>query len=128
MTSKPLAARLGRFGLASLFLLAGLNKLLDPASTVAMMEGAGLPFADRLVWAVVAVEIGCGALLVWGGRLGAAAAVALALFTIAATLVFHRFWELDGEMAALRLSLFFKNAAIASALVYVAATEATDGR
>ncbi|MEM8755025.1 MAG: DoxX family protein [Pseudomonadota bacterium] len=128
MTSKPLAARLGRFGLASLFLLAGLNKLLDPASTVAMMEGAGLPFADRLVWAVVAVEIGCGALLVWGGRLGAAGAFALALFTIAATLVFHRFWELEGEMAALRLSLFFKNAAIASALVYVAATEAKDGR
>ncbi|MEL6921898.1 MAG: hypothetical protein AAFO77_12930, partial [Pseudomonadota bacterium] len=51
---------------------------------------------------------------------------ALAAFTIATNLVFHDFWNMTGDIAAMELSLFFKNVSIAGALLLVAGSKLRD--
>lgn len=126
--SPAYAARLaavGRIGLASLFLLAGLNKLLNYQSTLEMMHGAGLEPAALLLPATILLELGAGGIVAWGKRYAAIAALLLSAFTLATNLIFHRFWEFEADLAGLQLSLFFKNIAIMAALLYVATTMAT---
>lgn len=123
-----LLAVIGRSGLASLFVLGGTNKILTYSETQARMTEVGLGPAALLLPATIALELLGGLLIVFGARASIYAAGALALFTLATNAWFHRFWELDGEIAALELSLFFKNAAIAGALLfYAAAMEAARG-
>jgi putative oxidoreductase len=122
MTLSPVVATIGRIILLSLFLLGGLNKLINYDATLAMMQRAGLNPAPLLLPAVIALELGGGALVAFGKRFAVPAALTLALFTIATNLVFHRFWGMSGQVAALELSLFFKNIAIAGGLVFVAGT------
>jgi putative oxidoreductase len=117
----PIGQVIGRIGLASLFMLAALNKLLNYGATQAQMAGVGLEPSAILLPLTIALE-GVGGLLVASGlRWGSYAGVVLAVFTLATNVLFHRFWELDGTVAQLQLSLFFKNVAIAGALLYVAA-------
>jgi putative oxidoreductase len=112
----------GRALIASLFILAAINKIMTFGPTAARMTDAGLVPAFLLLPATIALE-GIGGLLVLrGGRFAAPAALLLAIFTLATNVVFHRFWLLDGAIRTLEVSLFFKNVAIVGALVYVAGT------
>lgn len=119
------ARRFGRFTLASLFLLAALNKILNPEPMMDMMRKGGLPFIPLLYPATILLEGLGGALVAKGGRFAVPAALVLAVFTLATNLLFHQFWSLTGHEAVLEISLFFKNVAIAGALIYVAAMEAS---
>jgi putative oxidoreductase len=114
---------LGRIGLASLFILAGANKIFSYAPTAARMEEAGLSPSGLLLPATIALELVGGLMIALGLRWRQHAAIALCVFTIATNIFFHRFWELSGWVAQLELSLFFKNVAIAGALLYFAAKE-----
>ncbi len=111
---------LGRIGLASLFLLGGMNKITTYGETALRMESVGLAPAVLLLPATIALELGAGLLVAIGRRGAAPAALCLALFTLATNVYFHDFWTMTGETRALELSLFFKNVAIAGGLVYVA--------
>ena len=123
MALQRLFYRLGCVGLASLFVLGALNKIVGYTDMRIRMAEAGLEPAGLLLPIVIALE-GIGGLLVaCGVRYAWLAAGALALHTLATNAVFHRFWELSGEIAALELSLFFKNVSIAGALVAIAAVE-----
>lgn len=129
----PLLAAAGRAGLALLFILGGLNKLTSFGEVAARMEGVGIAPAALFLPLTILLEIGAGALLalgpmIAGGRYAPSAALALAVFTIATNVFFHRFWEIEGDLKALELSLFFKNVAIAGALVFAAATLAGGDR
>ena len=110
----------GRAILGGFFILAGTNKGLNIEATLDMMAGQSLP--AWLLPAVIALEIGGGAIVALGrpARWLWVAALALAAFTFATNIVFHRFWELEGVMHTLELSLFFKNLAIMGALLMVA--------
>jgi putative oxidoreductase len=114
---------LGRYGLAAFFILAGINKVLNPAQTQAMIGTSLLAPIPLIYYATFVFEIAAGLALALGGTRAAYAAVALALFTIVTNLVFHRFWEVTGPMAQPELSMFFKNIAIAFGLIYLAAVE-----
>jgi putative oxidoreductase len=118
-----IAYRVGCIGLASLFVLGALNKVSQFEITRATMSDVGLEPAGILLPLVIALEAIGGVMVATGLRLAWLAASALALFTMATNVIFHRFWELSGEIAALELSLFFKNIAIAGALIAVAAIE-----
>lgn len=111
----------GRALLASLFVLGGLNKILTYQNTLDSMVAAGLHPAGLLLPATIALEMIGGLCLMFGRLTGAVAAVALAGFTLVTNVIFHRFWELDGRIAELELSLFFKNVSIAGGLVVLAA-------
>ncbi len=122
-TDRNIALGAGRAVLAALFALAGLNKLLNPQMTLGLLVDAGMQPAWPLLLATAGFELAAAAALVFGRRPGAIAAILLAVFTLATNLLFHRFWLLDGVMARLELSLFFKNIAIMGGLFYVALIE-----
>ncbi len=110
----------GRIGLASLFILGGINKLLSYGSTLDNMRNVGLEPAGVLLPLVFALEIGAGSLVAIGRWMAPLAALGLAGFTLATNLAFHDFWTMEGERAAFELSLFFKNISIAGALIFLA--------
>jgi len=115
----------GRSVLASLFILGGIDKLMDGATSIDAMTAAGLPAPTLLIWMVIAVELGLGLVVaagawVAGGRLVLLAALVLMAHTLAANMLFHDFWNFEDQRARLELSLFFKNVAIMGGLAMVA--------
>jgi putative oxidoreductase len=123
MTATRVASHIGRAGLALFFILAGINKILAPDVTMALIVKGGLSPVWPVYIATIAFELVAGAALLAGGRWAAVSGVALAVFCVLTNLVFHRFWGMTGDVAMLELSLFFKNLAIAFGLLYVAAQE-----
>ena len=122
----------GRILLASLFLVAGIRKLMAPAASAGYFAKLGFPMTDVLVWVVIAVEIG-GALLLILGWKTRWAAYALAIFTVIATFAAHRFWEFsDAAQYNAQLNNFLKNLAIIGGMLILAATgpgqHSMDGR
>jgi putative oxidoreductase len=113
----PLA---GRVLITPLFLLSGYHKITGFTATAATMANKGLPFSEFLLIGTIAFEIGGGlmVLLGWHARFGA---LLLAVFTIAATLVFHNFWAVDAAQFSGQLSQFMKNLAILGGLFYIMA-------
>lgn len=113
----------GRIGLGGLFLLSGLNKLLDPVGTRQYMVAIGMTPGTELFYAgAIVLELG-GALSLWLGWWTRAGAAALILFIIPATLIFHRTsmsFVLDVTVQDQQFHLM-KNLAIIGGLAYVLA-------
>jgi putative oxidoreductase len=130
MTTRPQALGIifGRVTVASLFILAAINKVLNYGVYVDMMKAAGMPMVDVLLPLTILLEGVGGLMVAANARYAWLAGLALAVFTIATNLIFHRFWELDGRLAQLELSLFFKNVSVAGALVFIAAWSAQKER
>ena len=106
---------IGRILLAVLFLLSGLSKLGNPAGTQGYIASVGLPFPVLAFVISAVVEIGGGALLLIGYRTRLAA-VALAIFTVAAAVFFHHAFGDQNQMIH-----FMKNLAITGGLLQVIA-------
>jgi len=111
---------IGRIALASLFLLGGVNKVLNYRMMLKSMQDVGLEPAALLLPLVIALEIVGSAIIIFDRRFVPLAALSLAVFTFATNFAFHDFWTMEGERAALELSLFFKNVSIAGALAFLA--------
>ena len=103
----------GRVLLAMLFVLAGVAKITGPQPFVAHMAQHRLP--AFLLPVVAAFEVGAGAALLIGWQLPVAAG-ALALFCLATAFVFH--FKLTEKAER---TLFFKDMALAGALIVIAA-------
>jgi putative oxidoreductase len=112
-TTQNLADLAGRILLATMFLLAGLQKIGGYAGTQAYMESAGVPGA--LLPLVIALEIG-GALAIIAGWRTRLTALLLAGFTLVAAFLFHR---VPGD--AMQAILFLKNLAIAGGFLLLVA-------
>lgn len=106
----PLA---GRILLALIFILAGYGKIKGWDGTLGFMASKGLPMPEVLLALTILVELGGGLLLLVGFQ-ARWAALALFLFLIPVTLVFHPFWAVAGEYNA-----FMKNLAIMGGMLYV---------
>ncbi len=102
---------IGRVALAVVFIPAGLSKLANIAGFAAGLEKRGVPFADVLAPIGAAVEFFAGIAVLIGFQTRVAAML-MVLFTVAATLIAHRFWEFDGAARGTQQSAFFKNLAI----------------
>lgn len=116
----PFLINLGRIALASLFILGGINKLVDYSATLQSMREQEIVLAAILLPLVIGLELFGGGLIALGRWLVPPAALILTGFTLATNFVFHDFWTMDGERAALEMSLFFKNISIAGGLVLLA--------
>jgi putative oxidoreductase len=101
----------GRFLLAILFILSGLSKLGAVAATQAYIAKVGLPLPVLAYVVAVAVELIAGLMLLVGYRTRAAA-LALALFTLAAAVFFHN--QFDDRNQFIH---FMKNLAICGGLL-----------
>ena len=112
------ALLVSRLLIASLFLVAGIRKLMGVAGAAGYFTKLGFPAADVLVWVAIAIELGGGALLVLGWQTRRVAWLLIA-FTAIATFMAHRFWQFDAAQYANQLNHFLKNAAIVGGLLYV---------
>jgi len=115
------AARVGRALLGALFLVSGLLKTGRFAGIAAVLATKGVPLPEVVAGLVILLEIAGGLALVIGWR-AREAGIALALFVIAATLLFHPFWSADAAAFSNQLNHFLKNVAILGALMMVAAS------
>ena len=114
----PLA---GRLLIAALFLVAGIRKVMMFSMSVGYFTKLGFPMPEVMTVIAIAIEIG-GALALILGWKTRGAALLLALFTVIATFMAHRFWEFDAAQQANQLNHFLKNAAIVGGLLFVAAS------
>ena len=110
----------GRLLLALLFLPAGLMKIGGFAGTVGYIASSGLPLPQLGAVLAIVVEVGGGLALLagFGTRF---AALALAVFTLVATFVFHAFWAVPAEQVMVQQLMFFKNLAVVGGLLTLAA-------
>lgn len=110
----------GRILLSLMFVLAGIGKLMDPSGTAAYMGSAGLPALAALAVLTGLLEV-LGGLAVATGFMGRWAALALALFTLMASFIFHRYWSLPADQQMLQQLMFLKNMAVTGGMLVLAA-------
>lgn len=110
----------GRLLLAMLFLPAGIAKIGGYAGTVGYIASKGLPLPEVGALVAIVVEVGGGLALIagFGTRF---AALGLALFTLAASVVFHNYWALPVDQQMVQQLMFFKNIAVIGGLLTLAA-------
>lgn len=113
----PVLSLLARALLSAIFILSGYQKLLNPAGTAGYMKSAlyPIPQPEMLVWGVIGLEL-LGGLAILLGILSRTAGLALAVFTIAAAVLFH--WKPGDQI---QMIMFMKNLAIAGGLLLLAA-------
>ena len=97
--------------MASLFLVAGIRKVLTWKMMLGYFAGLGIPLPEIVLPLTIAVEIGGGLALISGWRLREVAFV-MAGFTLFTAFVAHRFWMADGAQFNNQLNHFFKNVAL----------------
>lgn len=119
-TFKAPLALVGRILLALMFVLSGYGKLGDIAGTAGYIASGGVPFASAVAVAVGLFELIAGLALVVGFQ-ARWAALALAGFTVAASVLFHAFWAVPAEQQFMQQLLFMKNISVAGGLLMVAA-------
>lgn len=106
--------------ISSVFISAGLSKLLQPAQTARYMESKKVPMVPVALGAAAALEIGAGASLLLGYRHRAAAGL-LAAFLVPTSLLMHDFWnEKEAQGRQMQVVNFLKNLAIVGGLLEVA--------
>lgn len=106
---------IGRLLLALLFVPAGFSKIAGFAGTVGYISSKGVPLPEVAAAIAIAVELGLGILLAVGFQTRWAA-LAIGVFTVVITCIFHAFWVDPTQQMA-----FFKNMAIVGGLFTVAA-------
>ncbi|WP_447743648.1 DoxX family protein [Variovorax boronicumulans] len=124
-TTAPNAAQdtlalIGRVLLAALFVPAGFGKLMGFAGTVGYISSVGAPLPQVAAVIAIVVELGLGLLLLVGFKTRVSAIV-LAIFTVAAAVMFHNYWAMPADKAFVNQLMFFKNIAIAGGLLAFAA-------
>lgn len=114
---ETIAPLVGRILIASLFLLAGIDKMQHWNEAALSMSRHGVSMVGPLLAGAVAVEIGAGFGLLIGFRTRIMA-LALFMFTLIVNFVMHDFWTIaNAELARVEMQLFAKNIAIAGGLL-----------
>jgi putative oxidoreductase len=111
---------LGRILIALIFLLSGFGKITGFAGTAGYMASKGVPMVDVLLAITIVIELG-GALMIIAGFKARLAAVALFLWMIPVTFIFHNFWAAPADQAMIQQIMFMKNLSIMGAMLYIAA-------
>jgi putative oxidoreductase len=106
--------------LALMFVLAGFSKFAGLEGTAGYIASKGLPLAGLLAIATAALEVVAGLALALGLQARWAAG-ALALFTLAASFLFHNFWAMPADQAFVNQLMFLKNLAVTGGLLMVVA-------
>jgi putative oxidoreductase len=119
MMSPDLLVVLGRVLLGGLFVVAGIKHLLLLAPVTEAIRARGVPFPRLVLLAGTVTELVAGAVLI-SGLYTAAAALVLAGFTLAASVLLVNFWDKQGEERALLQNVFLSNLAIIGGLLIAA--------
>lgn len=109
----------GRLAFAPVFLWAGWGKLNAIAGTTAYFASLRIPMPGAAVYAAILAEIALP-LLIALGLYTRRAALALLVFTLAATWFAHAFWTMEGAAMAANRGMALKNLAITGGLLVLA--------
>ena len=112
------AALVGRILLVLMFLTSGFGKLTGFEGTVGYIASKHLPLPQ--VGAIIAIlcELGAGILVLVGFK-ARWAAIVLAIFTLAAGILFHDFWNADAAAKMMQQINFWKNVSIAGGFLLI---------
>lgn len=119
-SSASTIALIGRVLLAAMFVLAGIDKISGFEGTAGYIASVGLPFSEVLTVLTIVVEIGAGLALIVGFQVRIAALL-LAGFTLAASVLFHNYWAMPAEQAYVQQLMFMKNISVAGGLLMIVA-------
>lgn len=120
---------LARAALCLAFVYSGVAKLLDWSGALAEQQHFGLQPAALFAAATIAVQLGASALVLFAsGRKVAFGALALAAFTLAATLIGHAFWRESGMERFRDLNAFLEHIGLIGGFVLIALYEWTRRR
>lgn len=116
---QPWGLLAGRILLAHIFLLSGYGKITSFAGTAGYMAKYSMPMIEFFLVCAILLELVGGLMLVlgWKARWGA---LALIVFVVPTTLIFHAYWTVPPEQAYGQMIQFQKNLAILGGLLYVA--------
>jgi putative oxidoreductase len=112
------AALVGRILLALIFITSGFEKLMGFSGTVGYIASKGLPLPQVGAALAVLVELGGGLMLAIGFK-ARWAALAIAIFSLAAGFLFHDFWNADAASKMMQSINFWKNVSIAGGMLMV---------
>lgn len=116
----PVLRWIGLLGLCAAYLQGGITKLLDIPGAAEEAAHFGLPFPMLVAIGTIAIELGASA-LVLSGRLRWLGASALGGFTLAATFVANRYWEMaPGLPRFMTANAFFEHLGLVGAWLLVA--------
>jgi putative oxidoreductase len=115
---------IGRVFIAVMFVLSGVEKFMDLASTASEIASKGLPAPQVLAVATATLELGGGFLVIVGWQTRWVA-LALALFTLVAAYFFHDFWHMPQGMERMDAMIHaMKNLSIFGGFLMLAAAGA----
>lgn len=106
----------GRLALGAIFVVSGLGKLTAWRGMVAFAGSKGIP--EVLLAIATALELFGGVSVVLGFR-ARFGALALLIFLVPVTLVFHNFWAVPPEQHQMQMVNFMKNLSIGGGLLIV---------
>ncbi len=118
--AKQYGPLLGRLLLANIFIVAGLKKIMGFAGTAGYMASKGLPFPETLLALTILIELGGGLMILLGWQ-ARWAALAIFLWLIPVTLIFHAYWGLEPAQMVEQQRHFMKNLAIMGGMIYIVA-------
>lgn len=110
----------GRLLLALMFIQSGFGKLTDISGTAGYIASGGLPMATVLAVAAGLLEFFGGLALVVGYQVRWVG-LALALFTLVASVLFHAYWSAPEAQKFVTQLLFMKNISVAGGMFLVSA-------
>lgn len=113
-----LASVAGRVLLSLIFLVSGVGKIFDWSGTASYMEAHGMRAVPLFLIAAVVLEILGGVSLLLGCR-ARWGALALAVFLVPATIIFHNFLLAEGAERQAQTIQVLKNVAILGGLLFV---------
>ena len=119
--AKTYLAPLGRLLMSSLFLWAGINKLMSPGGTAQYFAAVNVPVPEVAVWVVIIIEIVGGLAILLGYKIRWAAAV-LAIFCLVTGIFVHLAAAMSAQDAMAKLGQmtnFYKNLVMAGGFLYV---------
>lgn len=105
--------------LCAAYLQGGINKLTDFGSAIAEMHHFGLSPEGPLAALVIALELGASAAILTGYYRWLGAGF-LGVFTLMATFVANRFWEMSGQERFMAANSFFEHLGLTGAFLLVA--------
>ena len=118
MNTQAIPVVIARILLALMFVLAGFGKLTGLEGTAGYIASRGLPAPMLLAVAAGVVELVAGVLIIigWQARW---AALALAAFTVVASVIFHNFWAMPAAQQMTQQLMFMKNIGVVGGLLLV---------
>lgn len=117
-TQRDFVALAARILLSAMFIFSGFGKITGFEGTVGYIASQGLPFPQLMAIGAIVCELGAGLLLLVGFK-ARWAALAIFLFLIPTTVIFHNFWTAPAAEVMSQKINFMKNITIMGGMLLV---------